>query len=78
MGIHLIKASHDIKEGKEPLTTLSHIFPIGLAEAFIQPLDRKAKMKENMSATVHNIRKPTLRIGTRVHTKQLLFVTSSL
>ena len=63
MGIHLIKANHSITEGRKPLTTLPQIFPVGLTEAFIQPLDRKAKTKGKMPATVCSIRKPNLLIG---------------
>ena len=77
LGIHLIKADHGITEGREPLATQPQIFPVGLAKAFIQPLDRKMKKKGNVSATVRDICKPTLCIGTRVNTKKFLFAIST-
>ena len=61
LGIHWIKADHGITEGKEPLITLPQIFPVGLAEAFIQPLDRKVKMKGKKPIIVRDIHKSTLR-----------------
>ena len=64
LGIHLIKIDHGITEGRQPLAMLPQIFPVGLAEAFIQPLDKKAKTKGKMSAMVRDISKPTLLIGT--------------
>ena len=35
LGIHLIKMDHGIIKGREPLATLTQIFLVGLAEAFI-------------------------------------------
>ena len=63
--------------GREPLATLPHIFPVDLAEAFIQPLDRKTKTKGKMFAMVRDIHKLTLRIGTWVNTEKFLFATSA-
>ena len=64
LGFHLIKANHGITEGREPMAMLPQIFPVGLAEAFIQPLDRKTKMKGKLSATIRDICKLTLWINT--------------
>ena len=77
LGIHLIKANHGITEGWEPLTMLPQIFLVSLVEAFIQPMDRKAKMKRKMSTTVRDIRKSTLRIVTQFNIEKFLFVTST-
>ena len=78
LGIHLIKENHGITKGRKPLATLPQIFPLSLIVAFIQPLDKKTKMKEKMSTTVYDIRKLTLRICTQVNTKKFLFATSAL
>ena len=77
MEIHLIKANHGIIEGKEPLAMLPQIFPISLAEAFVQPLDRKMKTNGKMSTMVRDICKPTLRIDTWVNTEKFLFMTNA-
>ena len=77
LGIHLIKANHGITEGREPMAMLPQIFLVCLAEAFIQPSNRKTKVKGKMSATVHDIRKPTFRIGTQVNIKKFLFGTNA-
>ena len=59
------------------MAMLPQIFPIGLTEAFIQPLDRKVKTKGKMSAMVCDIRKPTLHIGTQVNIEKFFSVTSA-
>ena len=68
---------HGIIERMKPLATLPQIFLVGLAKAFIQPLDRKTKMKGKLSTTVRDICQPTLRIGTWVNTEKFLFATST-
>ena len=70
LGIHLIKANHGIIEGREPLTKLPQFLPIGLTEAFIQPLDRKTKIKGKLSAMIHDIYKLTRWINTWINPKK--------
>ena len=75
--IHLIKVDHSVIERRQPLAMLPQIFPVGLVEVFIQPLDRKTKTNGKLSAMVYNIRKPTLRIDTQVNTEEFLFATNT-
>ena len=62
----MIKANHSLTEGSEPLTMLPQIFPIGLAETFVQLLDRKTKTKGKLSAMIRNICKPSDTLKTQL------------
>ena len=67
---------HGITKGKEPLTALPQIFPIGLDEASIQPLGKKMKTKWKLSATICDICKSTRWISTWVNLEKLHSATS--
>ena len=73
--IHLIKADHGVAKGEKPLIALPQLLPIGFTEKFVEPLDKKTKMKRELSTTVRDIRKPTHRISTQVNSEKLLFTT---
>ena len=76
LGIHLVKTDHGATKGRETLTMLPQIIPISLAEAFIQPLDKKVKTKRKMRTMVFDIHKPTIRMDNQVNTEKFPLMTS--